>query len=142
MLARSAVSHLGNWLPRPRKAKSASRTDCFRGKSGTGSCANRRVGAHEHRTFITINCTPPTSKHSHRPFLPMTSLSTRRSHSNQSSRGKEPASQEDHHHHDGGHGHSHSHSIFGAMSHSHGPGEDGHGHDAEQIVQALKGGGT
>ncbi|KAH7913139.1 mitochondrial iron ion transporter, partial [Hygrophoropsis aurantiaca] len=39
---------------------------------------------------------------------------------------------EDHHHH----GHSHSHSIFG-HSHSH----DDHAHDAEQIAQALQGGG-
>ncbi|KAJ3490390.1 hypothetical protein NLI96_g1502 [Meripilus lineatus] len=45
------------------------------------------------------------------------------------------------HDHDHEHDHTHSHSIFGSLTHTHAPGENGHSHDAEKIVEALKGGG-
>ncbi|KAH9944706.1 cation efflux family-domain-containing protein [Amylocystis lapponica] len=82
----------------------------------------------------------------------MATLTARRTHSSQA-KGKEPEHRDgepepkhhahkEHphsHEHEHGHSHSHSHSIFGAMTHTHAPGE---GHtDAEQIVEALKGGG-
>ncbi|KAH7888572.1 cation efflux family-domain-containing protein [Phlebopus sp. FC_14] len=47
--------------------------------------------------------------------------------------------QADHHAHDHTSSHSHSHSIF--HSHSHDEHDHDYGHDAEQIVQALQGGG-
>jgi len=87
------------------------------------------------------------------PRIRMSTPSASRLHSTQS-KGKQPERNHDHDHvhenghehehehshdHDHDHGHSHSHSIFGAISHKHTPGEDTS--SAEQIVQALKGGG-
>ncbi|KAI0915789.1 hypothetical protein AcW1_003709 [Taiwanofungus camphoratus] len=143
-------SDVGNWLPIPNKARSRP-SSRLRG----GVNCNRRMytalSCISHRRF-DHHIVPPFTPGIVRDTLWMTSMATltvRRPHSNQA-KGKEPESKhdlhEDHHHdhtHERGHehAHEHGHGIFGAMSHTHMPGEDGHGHDAEKMVEALKGGG-
>lgn len=80
----------------------------------------------------------------------MATLIPRRVHSTQAKGKGVETSRHDHEHHDhehdhdhgheDGHSHSHSRSILGSLVHTHGP-EDSHAKDAEQIVEALKGGG-
>lgn len=79
----------------------------------------------------------------------MSSVTSRRSQSTRSSATAPPSSKngsvearkhENNHGSDHTHSHSHSTGVFGGLSHTHSH-EDGHGHDAEQIVEVLKGGG-
>jgi len=74
----------------------------------------------------------------------MSSLTFRQPYSTQPN-GKQPVKEANgttpnHHHDEHSHSHSHSNGVFGALSHTHSQ-EDGHGHDADQIVEVLKGGG-